>query len=151
MDNSDDSDEDPGGCVGKAKELFRPDSKASADFKLGEIPLLGQALGRYESPEAASTNLNETFGAYLACEEFMFMEGLETYSGTIDELSFPQFGDELRAFASNIDADGITIGVNVVLLRAENIVATFIYIDLGPPVTEDVQQLVRTAYEKLEQ
>lgn len=150
-DNSNDSkDGTASDCITKAKATFKPDAKANADFKKGNIPSFRTAVGHYATEAAASKNLHSVFDTYIKCGKFSFTSTFKKYSGNIEEMSFPQVGDELKAFTSSIDTEGVTIGFDVVLFRVKNAIGTIIYTDLGTPFIDDVQDVVKRANMKLQ-
>ena len=125
------------GCFGDAMvvEGTTQTASASAAFQSsGGAQSLYEKLVTYTN---AKTGYGKVVASLLACKQFKGTTDGQRVTGTIEHLSFPQYGDTSEAFAVKFAIHGVTAYEDLLIVRRASIVA---WIDEGNFVSVNLSQ-----------
>lgn len=148
-------------CQGRFEaESLNADQEAEIDFEKtsGDVPeaIISQFLGQWSSDAEVEDAIAEVQGAAEDCATFEETtdEGL-VIAGNVQEMSFPEKGDETFAVALSADVaaegDEVPIGAQIVYVREGSLLLGIFNAELGEPEadTDLTEELVDKALAKL--
>jgi hypothetical protein len=147
VDNSSDSG---GGtappCVKNLKSKLDTTDHAEADFVKGtDVPVFNQQLGDYGTSAEALARYRTSTRILDGCRDFSFTSDGHKFTGSIGQLSFSKLGQNSDAWQIVLSAEGLTLGLDVVLVQKGTELALFLYGDFGTPDMSEFTQLVNKA------
>lgn len=150
VDNSSDSG---GGtappCLRNVKAKLHTSDKAGADFVKGtDIPDFEEQLG-YFGTSAALSGYTTITDILNRCKDFSFTTGGQKYTGSIGQLSFPKRGQHSTAWQIVLSVQGVSLGIDVLLVHKGSELALLLYGDLGTPDLSEFTSLVDKALAKV--
>jgi len=147
VDNSPNSGGGISGCQQYSAIRSKALTKAETQFdQSGGVPYLAEELGTFAD---AATDFTAGTSALNGCKNFSITDSGKTYEATMGQMSFPASGYQSAAYAISATVDGIGVGFDVVLLRKANAIAVVELGDIGGPSTDDLEQFVTTAVNKI--
>jgi len=94
--------------------------------------LLAYLPGRGQSSMTAATHV------ISGCGHISLTLGGQNLTGVVRPVSFPAVGDQSAAYqlslSGTVSGQPVTLGVDAIIFRKGDIVATIQYVDLGPPL-----------------
>lgn len=135
IDNSPDTnDSSTPACLATLKTSFAPAKRASVAFQYGtSVPKLAQSIGTYPTSAAATASFGRGSTILDGCTEISITSEGKTITGSIGALSFPTIGDQSKAWSLVFSTNGVTLGLDVVLLQKAAELEEVIIADLGTP------------------
>ncbi len=151
VDNSSSGDvNNVGGCLAGLQALKKkpPKGLARAEVKYtdGQLPSL---LETVEAGKGSVGRYNKLLGILNKCKSLSYTTGGVHVTGSVGAISFPRIGDSSHAFAMNLQAEGESAGVDLVLFRVGEYDGDLLYFDLTPDPST-VQAFVREAVNKIQ-
>jgi hypothetical protein len=120
---------------------------AQVTYTEGISPTLQETL---VSGRGATHRYNTYNGILNDCRRVSGDFGGTELTGTVGAMSLQTVGDSSRAFAINLAAQGVTVGIDIVLFRVGQVDGDLVYEHPGPPATSTVQTLATIAVDKIE-
>ena len=137
-------------CVMTLQAKMHTADRAEADFVKGtDVPQFQQSIGYYGSSAAALSTFRAATNVLDNCTDFSFTSDGHKYTGSIGQLSFPQLGDDTEAWQLVLSSEGVTVGLNEVLVHKGSELTSLLYGDLGTPDLTEVEALAREAVAKM--
>lgn len=151
IDNSQDNgDTSTPPCLRSLKSKLQTTDKAEADFVKGtDFPALQQQLAYYGTTSTAAGKYTAATGILNNCKDVSFTTDGEKVHGTIGQLSFPKLGEDSTAWQLVLSQQGITVGIDAVLVHKASELALFLYGDLGTPDTSEFTDIINKALAKM--
>jgi hypothetical protein len=145
-DKSDDSDTPP--CFKHVKSTLHTSDRAEVRFVKGtDLPTLQQSLGYFGSSAAGTYQAGAA--VINSCKDISFTNGGHRISGSIGALSFPKLGQQSSAWQFVLSTEGVTFGIDVVLVQKGSELTELIYADIGTPDIDEATLLARKAVAKM--
>jgi len=144
--DDDDSDAEPGVCNTESINAEHPAaSRVEANFTGGQLgPYLGQTIGEYNDDEAEIA-MQATREA-IACGSWTDSDGVEW---TINEMSFPDLGDDTLAFKITGTTSGFALAAEMAVVRDDNKIIAITHSGLGSVDSSLTEQVMRTTLDRL--
>lgn len=142
----DSSDDEPGVCNMLSINAEHPAArKAEASFTGGQLgPFLNQLIAEYNDDEAEIAI--QSGRDAIACGSWTDGDGVEW---TINEMSFPDVGDEKIAIKVTGTSDGFAITAEMIVIRDGNKLISVTHSGLGSVDSSLTEQVVRTSLDRL--
>ncbi len=121
-----------GGCLAGLEALKKPPrgiARAEVEYTDGQYPSLQETV---EAGKGAVTRYNKFLKILDSCKTLSFTSSGLKVTGNVGAMSFPTVGDSSHAFAMNLEADGQTFGVDLVLFRVGEYDGDMLYLDVSP-------------------
>lgn len=152
VDNS--SDSGSGGpeppCLKSLKSGEKATDKADADFVQGtDFPILQQQLGYLGTTTAALRSYAAGVAVLNRCRDFSFTSDGERFTGTIGQLSFPKLGQHSTAWRLRLTAEGVSFGIDMVVVQKGPELQLMLYGDIGTPSVAAFASIARKAVAKM--
>jgi hypothetical protein len=149
VDNSGSSGGSVQGCETQVFDSQPNKAKASYQGGASGYPATAETIVGYTDDQAKS-DYTRVVNHFNGCKTFSFNAEGKTYSGTVGAMSLGQsYGDQSAAWQFSLDVQGLTLGIDSVLVMKGNENMGFSYADLGTPDLATVQGLVAKATAKL--
>jgi hypothetical protein len=152
VDNSgNDSSASTPACVRHLKDIMETDEHADADFVKGDpFPALNQGLGRFATSADAVKAFTQGSAVLDGCKDISFTSGGEKITGSIGPMSLPTFGERSRAWRVDLSAQGITVGMFILMVQKGAEIQALVYGDFGTPDVDEFTTLAKTAVDKMQ-
>jgi hypothetical protein len=122
-------------------------TRARVEYVMKTLPQMDETL---ETGKGAPARYIKYRGILRNCKSVSYTasDGT-TVKGSVGAMSFPPLGDSSSAYAINLTASGVSLGIDVVLFRAGSITGQLLYFDFSPDATV-VQEYATAAVNKVE-
>jgi hypothetical protein len=150
IDNSDDGNDDSGepSCMAGLDSVPDPSPEADVTFvHRGGFPMLMEDVGYVGS--SGSRYLSLVAKALNGCTDVSFDADGETLRGTISALTFPQLGDEARAWSMAFTVQGIPFDFDLLFVRKGGELLMIGYADLGMRHPSELELFATKALAKM--
>ena len=121
--------------------------KASASFAQGNAPILSEVLGAGPGSKSTYSTLNRVLSS---CKAYTVTDNGQSETVHVGAMSFPSVGQQSSAYALTLTVDGINLGGNIVLFKADGITGAVVYADIGTPDITQTEAFVTAAVDKVE-
>jgi hypothetical protein len=137
-------------CLKTVKTKTKAPVDAAASFIRGYgVPALDENMGYYRDRATASHIIAEAITALDKCKHLSLDDGQETVTGSIGAMSFPQVGDQSKAWSAVFTAEGLNLGFDIVIAQKGKELVLIGYGDLGTPSIDELKQLTDLALAKM--
>jgi hypothetical protein len=148
--SSDSSDSGAPPCLKDLKATFNTSDRAKVDFVKGtDLPQFEQSLGYFGTIAAALAKYQAGAAILNNCKDVSFTSDGHKFTGSIGALSFPKVGQQSSAWQLVISTQGVTVGLDAVLVQVGPELTMLIYGDLGGPDLDEATSLARKAVAKM--
>lgn len=145
-----DSSEGAPECLRDLKDVMETDEHADAEFVKGDqFPSLSQGMGRFADKNAAVQAFTQGSALTDRCTDISFTSDGVKVTGTIGAMSLPPFGERSRAWRITLSAQGITLGMFVLMAQKGAEVQVLAYGNLGSPDVDEFTELAKRATDKM--
>lgn len=128
---------DPAKPTGKARRYFR---------KNGYVPELEEELATFADAHAAFATVKARLDA---CRSFDATSRGQTVHESEGPMSFPQVGEESAAWTATFTLQGVGIVGDIVVARRGNQLVGIAMVDIGSVDTDQLQQFVTAALQRM--
>jgi hypothetical protein len=138
-----------GGCLKNLQALGRPAkgiARVQVKYTDQTVPSLQETL---ESGKGAAKRYEKYLSILNGCKSISITSGTTQFTGSVGAMSFPTIGNSSSAFAINLTADGVSVGIDLILFRVGQIDGDMVYEDYSPD-TSVVQSFATNAVDKIE-
>lgn len=139
-----------GGCLTGLQALKKrpPKGLARAEVKYtdGQAPSLQETV---EAGKGSVARYDKLLGILNKCKSLSYTVDGVHVTGRVGAMSFPRFGASSHAFAMNLQAEGESAGVDLVLFQVGEYDGDLLYFDLSPDPST-VQAFVMEAVNKIQ-
>jgi predicted small secreted protein len=151
--NKKDSNSNFQGCEQLAGLEQRSDTENGIDVsftKGGFGPFVSESLGQ-KTEQGAKDALDKFANAFSACKTVRSIgsDG-KAIELKLSPLSFPKLGDDTFALRMSGDAEGITVGFDVVVIRRSGVMILILNAGIGSPDSAITETVARKALEKVD-
>lgn len=135
-------------CIVEVKTKLHTAVKAERDFIAGpDFPTFQQDIGYFGTSVVAKTVFHAGVAVLNGCTTLTFTASDGTkFTGTIDPLKLQTFGEESAAWRLVLNADGVTVAIDAVLLQKGAELEALFYGNIGAvdaiPLTTFVNKTV---------
>lgn len=147
VNNSSSSSSGDQGCLSDVRNPPKHELKATASFAQGTAPILDEVLGAGPGSKATYSRLNRVLSS---CKTYTVSDNGQSETVHIGAMSFPPVGQQSSAFALTLTVEGINLGGNIVLFKADGITGAVVYADIGTPDITQTEAFVTEAVDKIE-
>lgn len=114
-----------------------------------DFPEFEQSLGYYGTSAAAVAKYQAGAAIFNNCKDVSFTSDGQKVTASIGALSFPAVGQQSSAWQLMISSQGVTAGVDIVLVQKGSELAMLIYGDIGSPDIDEATSLAHKAVAKM--
>ncbi|HEY7007755.1 MAG TPA: hypothetical protein VH395_02375 [Jatrophihabitantaceae bacterium] len=147
--DSDDSGPEPP-CLKTMKAAEKATEDAEADFVQGtDFPILQEQLGYFGSQATALRDYAVAVATLNRCRDFSFTSEGHKFTGTIGRLSFPKLGQRSAAWRLRLTAEGLTFGIDLLIVQKGPELNLMLYGSPGTPDTAAFAAIAGKAVAKM--
>jgi hypothetical protein len=114
-----------------------------------DVPSLQHTLGYFGTRAAAVVKYQAGSAILNNCKDVSFTSDGQRYTGSMGAMSFPSFGEKSSAWQLVISSQGVTAGIDAVLVQQGPELMMFVYVDVGTPNVDEVTSLAGKAVAKM--
>jgi hypothetical protein len=141
--DSDTDSSDTPECLKPFDAVADPVDKAQVELRYGstEIPTLSEDLGDFgNTAESTFAELDRSLGD---CTDITITDDTGgVVTGSIEPLDIGEQGDQSTAYTMSLEQSGTKVGLNLALVRKGDLLAFFVWADLGTPDKQDFEDAV---------
>lgn len=151
VDNSPDSDDASApSCLKQLDVSTRSSAAVSASFIKGEgLPLLEQQLSAFADSGDTAAAYSSFTSILNKCTDLSFTTDGQLFTGTIAPLTFPNIGDQSKAWRMSFTAGGHELEMDLVLTQKGAELALFLYGNLGATDVDELATFASIALTKM--